>query len=400
MTIQKEPLWLAEAFNALDREKDSDMELIMSHPEKFGMSRQELEALFAPYQAYRDAVLPELLTLLKENKALRIYWDEDGTGDVSDKEDKYLCYAVFHGAAILFADERHPEKLAKWGAKEKREEEQLCRTSKLIGWILNFFLSEGGRARAGEERTAAIPKRIASVQELTGLLEQLSVPIAWKYRLVYLYLNQEEFYREFQKTAEKMALLLKKRFALIADLYEEMRQKTEGEGLRKLIEEGNSGLKLSLEEIEGLSVHLSVFRYNGISYHDWGDWREQGKEQIFMMEVGMFIWRLVSGQEEKGLLTITEVQAVCKALGDGSRYRILELILQKGRMYLQELSREIGLTPATISHHISVLMDADLLQLEMGETEKKIIHYAVSQRQLERITATFRQLAEEARERQ
>ncbi len=400
MTIQKEPLWLAEAFNALDREKDSDIELIMSHPEKFGMSRQELEALVAPYQAYRDAVLPELLTLLKENKALRIYWDEDGTGDVSDKEDKYLCYAVFHGAALLFADEKHPEKLLRWKARENRAEELLRRTSKLIGWVLDFLLSDEGRVWGDEEHTAKIPKRIASVQELTRLLEQLSVPRDWKYRLVYLYLNQEEFYREFRKTAEKMAALLKKSFTQIADLYEKMRQSTEGEGLRKLIGEGNSGLKFSLEEIEGLSVHLSIFRYNGISYHDWEDWKEQGKEQRFMIEVGMFVWRLVSGQEEKGLLTITEVQAVCKALGDGSRYRILELILQKGRMYLQELSREIGLTPATISHHISVLMDADLLQLEMGETEKKIIHYAVSPRQLERIAATFRQLAEEARERQ
>ena len=234
MTIQKEPLWLAEAFNALDREKDSDIELIMSHPEKFGMSRQELEALVAPYQAYRDAVLPELLTLLKENKALRIYWDEDGTGDVSDKEDKYLCYAVFHGAALLFADEKHPEKLLRWKARENRAEELLRRTSKLIGWVLDFLLSDEGRVWGDEEHTAKIPKRIASVQELTRLLEQLSVPRDWKHRLVYLYLNQEEFYREFRKTAEKMAALLKKSFTQIADLYEKMRQSTEGEGLRKL----------------------------------------------------------------------------------------------------------------------------------------------------------------------
>ena len=87
VTIQKEPLWLSEAFNALNREKDQDMDQIMSHPEKFGMSKQELEMLVAPYRAYRDAVLPGLLKLLQENKALRIYWD---------KEDKYLCYAVFH----------------------------------------------------------------------------------------------------------------------------------------------------------------------------------------------------------------------------------------------------------------------------------------------------------------
>ncbi len=386
VTIQKEPLWLSEAFNALNREKDQDMDQIMSHPEKFGMSKQELEMLVAPYRAYRDAVLPGLLKLLQENKALRIYWD---------KEDKYLCYAVFHGATILFEDKKRPGKVVKWGTKEKREEEQLRRTSKLIGWVLNFLLSEGGNLQAGEENTATIPKRINSVRELTELLERLSVSMDWKYRLVYLYLNQEEFYREFQKTAEKMADLLKKYFDLIKDLYEEMRQRTEGAGLQRLIGEGNSGLKLSLEELKELSVHLSVFRYNGISYHDWGDWEGEENRQVFMMEVGMFVQKLVSGQAEKGLLSMTEIQAVCKALGDGSRCRILELALQKGKMYLQELSKEIGLTPATVSHHISVLMEANLLQMEVRETEKKIIHYTVNQRQLAQIADTFRQMAEE-----
>ena len=140
--------------------------------------------------------------------------------------------------------------------------------------------------------TETIPKRINLVRELTELLERLSVSMDWKYRLVYLYLNQEEFYREFQKTAEKMADLLKKYFDLIKDLYEEMRQRTEGEGLQRLIGEGNSGLKLSLEELKELSVHLSVFRYNGISYHDWGDWEGEENRQVFMMEVGMFVQKL------------------------------------------------------------------------------------------------------------
>ena len=149
------------------------------------------------------------------------------------------------------------------------------------------------------------------------------------------------------------------------------------------------------EELKELSVHLSVFRYNGISYHDWGDWEGEENRQVFMMEVGMFVQKLVSGQAEKGLLSMTEIQAVCKALGDGSRCRILELALQKGKMYLQELSKEIGLTPATVSHHISVLMEANLLQMEVRETEKKIIHYTVNQRQLAQIADTFRQMAEE-----
>ena len=40
-------------------------------------------------------------------------------------------------------------------------------------------------------------------------------------------------------------------------------------------------------------------------------------------------------------------------------------------------------------------MEANLLQMEVRETEKKIIHYTVNQRQLAQIADTFRQMAEE-----
>lgn len=63
-----------------------------------------------------------------------------------------------------------------------------------------------------------------------------------------------------------------------------------------------------------------------------------------------------------------------KALGDATRRQILEM-LRKGPMSAGEIADCFGITSATISHHLSVLKDAELV---CDEKRGKFVYYELN----------------------
>src|SRR5882762_5951916 len=58
------------------------------------------------------------------------------------------------------------------------------------------------------------------------------------------------------------------------------------------------------------------------------------------------------------------IEQISKALGDQTRLRIFEAIAAKKNMTCGELVKLRGVTPATISHHLKILTDAELIECE------------------------------------
>src|SRR6267378_7521653 len=59
-----------------------------------------------------------------------------------------------------------------------------------------------------------------------------------------------------------------------------------------------------------------------------------------------------------------KIERISKALADRTRLRIFEAIAAKENMTCGELVTLRGVTPATISHHLKILMDAELIECE------------------------------------
>jgi ArsR family transcriptional regulator len=57
----------------------------------------------------------------------------------------------------------------------------------------------------------------------------------------------------------------------------------------------------------------------------------------------------------------SEVEKISKALADKTRLRIFEAISATDRMNCGDIVSMRGITPATVSHHLKVLSDADLI---------------------------------------
>ncbi|MGE5304526.1 MAG: ArsR/SmtB family transcription factor [Alphaproteobacteria bacterium] len=81
-----------------------------------------------------------------------------------------------------------------------------------------------------------------------------------------------------------------------------------------------------------------------------------------------------------------ELAAVSRALGDETRLRILNMLVERGETCVCELLETLGTTQSNISFHLTVLKNAALI------ADKKIgkwMFYSINLKTLERYLATF-----------
>ena len=79
---------------------------------------------------------------------------------------------------------------------------------------------------------------------------------------------------------------------------------------------------------------------------------------------------------------------IFKAFCDENRIRIIKL-LRSGEKCACKLLEEINVTQPTLSHHMKILCDAEIV---IGRTEGKWIHYSISEKGVEQAKECLRQL--------
>ncbi len=57
----------------------------------------------------------------------------------------------------------------------------------------------------------------------------------------------------------------------------------------------------------------------------------------------------------------SEIERISKALADATRLKIFEAVSASGHMSCGEIVSMRGVTPATVSHHLKILSDAQLI---------------------------------------
>lgn len=83
-------------------------------------------------------------------------------------------------------------------------------------------------------------------------------------------------------------------------------------------------------------------------------------------------------------MTLEKQVAIYKALSDGNRLQIIKM-LKDGERCACQMLEDLNITQPTLSHHMKVLIAADLVNVRK---DGKWMHYSRQQ-------DTFRQLAEE-----
>ncbi len=75
-----------------------------------------------------------------------------------------------------------------------------------------------------------------------------------------------------------------------------------------------------------------------------------------------------------------DLAALFKALSDPARLRLLSLISERGEVCACDLVTPLGLAQPTVSHHLKVLFETDLLD---RERRGRWIHYRVKETTVE-----------------
>jgi ArsR family transcriptional regulator, arsenate/arsenite/antimonite-responsive transcriptional repressor len=88
-----------------------------------------------------------------------------------------------------------------------------------------------------------------------------------------------------------------------------------------------------------------------------------------------------------------ELALLAKALGHPARVRIMRLLLARDACYCGQLIDELGLAQATVSQHLKVLKDADLI---VGEIEGLRTCYWANRDRLGRLHELLGGLLDEA----
>lgn len=85
-----------------------------------------------------------------------------------------------------------------------------------------------------------------------------------------------------------------------------------------------------------------------------------------------------------------QFQKTMKALNDATRRQILEL-LKEERLNAGEITSHFKMSNATISHHLSILKDADLV---CDEKDGKYVYYDINTKVLDDVILWFKNLKE------
>jgi ArsR family transcriptional regulator len=99
-----------------------------------------------------------------------------------------------------------------------------------------------------------------------------------------------------------------------------------------------------------------------------------------------------------------QIEKISKALADETRLRIFEAIAARGNLTCGELVSLRGVTPATVSHHLKILTEAELIECRKeGQfvhsltIPKTIIEYTESLARLSKAKRTARKAKKNSR---
>ncbi len=354
--IISSPNWPLEVVNfLLEIKMEREKEVIKNH-KSFGKTEEEMLQFFKPYLDYKEVLKNEILPIYKEYPKLEIAFrldDEDNTHDQPD--------------------------LVRYTTKIEDEKYRRPLTDEEASKIVEDAILDVLRTSFVELEDNA---EIRSLSHLIELLESVEKTAEQKLQIISLYENRCEFMREFQEFIKRAIPIFKAHYPIISkDVNMALKKLEQMEDLKSTLWKIFSTKPIDAEEI---IIRIGIFSFNQLS--------AEYDENILEYTVGIYFFLLDELKEKYG----TQLDALVtdlKAIADNTRLNIM-YSLAKEPMYIQQLAEELNLTPATISHHIDVLLKSELISITMDVEKSKKIYYEVNKEKLKTLARNIESIGE------
>jgi ArsR family transcriptional regulator len=96
----------------------------------------------------------------------------------------------------------------------------------------------------------------------------------------------------------------------------------------------------------------------------------------------------VTGLADQTPVDLAALSQALKALGEPNRLRIVDLLMQ-GVQCNCELGSALGMAPNLISHHLRVLREIGLVQVERDAVDARWLYYSLNVQMLRQLTEMF-----------
>ncbi|MBE5959833.1 MAG: winged helix-turn-helix transcriptional regulator [Lachnospiraceae bacterium] len=217
-----------------------------------------------------------------------------------------------------------------------------------------------------------IPPALASLPTLLEALSSLPLDDSAKMRFMTLYQSYEKLYTELKDFTVHLTPVMEKHFPLIEeDIKEAQKKSLSADYINETFFES------SFISIQSAGCHIiaipSVFDFNSLSLYM--------RASSHIITIGYLCKPLMDLKQRK---QFEKTYQLFKALGDPTRLHIMQC-LSKKKMYIQELAKELKLTPATISHHITTLFQAKAITIFVDEANAKKVFYEVNKETMENL---------------
>lgn len=347
--ISSKPNWNIEVMGFIMESMKNRIEMIIENPESFGKKKEEFESFFKSYILLKEKLKDEIFPIYDKYSTLKKIFQSEKK---LDKDDLELGISL-----ILDMEQRYKRPLSNGNVDELIESYILDKVSKIEEIEKEF--------------------KIKSLSDLVSLLENIDIPDAEKIFYISIYQNRYELIREIEAFTEEAAPILERNFSLIEDdYYKSIMEFKKLEGLEFLIEKM---VTVKLNITAERNVIFTIFPFGGIYMK-----HHEGK---LFITIGIYMHYFKKWIDEKGFQG-AELVSSLKALADPTRLGIINKISIRP-MYIQELAEELELTPATISHHINILLKSQLVNIIVESDTAKKIYYELNKDKLKEIARTI-----------
>ncbi|MDE5893585.1 MAG: winged helix-turn-helix domain-containing protein, partial [Acetatifactor sp.] len=234
---------------------------------------------------------------------------------------------------------------------------------------------------------------IHGIQDVLAALDQWDGEDADKFKLLRLYSERREVMEQLWSMQAPCAEIGRSCLELVQERYDACMEKLRNpKEVMALLE----AMGLQCGENHVGRITPSVMQYARIMLQMTEDAADTMQMDV-KIHIGIETFFLYGARQED-LYNDEWLLSRLKALGDPTRLKILHQLTERP-CYLQEMAKTLELTPATVLHHLGVLMAEEFIEIKMTQ-EKKRVYYQVRKQGLQDVESGIRQLTLTRQERE
>ena len=141
---------------------------------------------------------------------------------------------------------------------------------------------------------------------------------------------------------------------------------------------------IDIESFKDSSPHQYYYSYSLILYKGIVAKVSMDKDELSFTMKGI-LFDLLEEFEKDNVMSISNIETQISALGDKKRMKIFTLLLHK-EYYLKELAEALELSSSTLSHHMDILVSAELVSIR---AKGKKTYYRLNPEEIKKVSMFF-----------